>query len=223
MQIPEILTRYTPREQENGKTNGSVLGKDDFLKLLLTQLQYQDPQNPLDDREFTAQLAQFSSLEQMNEIGNALGELKTLLEDQGRFSLLQGVGKTARAKGNALVPEPGGGMQGTLELPGAASSVDISVFDSTGTTLRTLHLGALPAGEHAFAWDGLKDDGGAAAPGTCYFSVDAVDAEGNPLAAETYLQGTVTGVSLGDPPTVYIAGIPVPYSGIDLWKGGEPQ
>lgn len=222
MQVPEILTHYASKEPQNGTASGSVLGKDDFLRLLLTQLQHQDPQNPLDDREFTTQLAQFSSLEQMNEIGNALGELKTLLADQGRFSLLQGVGKTARTKGNALVPEPGGG-RGTFELPGAAASVEISLYDSSGTTLRTIPLGALSAGEHSFPWDGLRKDGVAAPPGTYFFSVDAVDAEGKPLAATTYLQGTVTGVSLGDPPTVYIAGIPVPYSGIDLWKGGEPQ
>lgn len=222
MQIPENLATYIPPQSAAKKANGTVMGKDDFLKLLVTQLQYQDPENPVDNKEFSAQLAQFSSLEQMANISEELSQLKDLLQQQGQYSLLQAVGKTARAPGDSLVADAaGGGQRGLFVLAGPSAATTVTITDANGTVLRTIDMGAQSAGEHAFTWDGTLPGGAAAPSGPYRFTVTAADASSKPVAATTYIEGVVSGVSLADVPTVYIAGFPVPLSTITLWKGGE--
>ncbi|MBI5419776.1 MAG: flagellar hook assembly protein FlgD [Deltaproteobacteria bacterium] len=219
MQIPDTITRYIPPNTEQKKANGSVVGKDDFLKLLVTQLRYQDPENPVDNKEFTAQLAQFSSLEQMQQISEGFAQMKAILEEQGKFSLLQAVGKTARGIGDSLISDASG-QRGLFKLDGDAAATSVAITDSAGTVVRTIDLGRLSAGEHPFTWDGTLAGGAGAPPGTYHFTVTALDGSGKAVPSTSYMEGPVTGVSLGDTPTAYIAGIPVPFSQIALWKGG---
>jgi len=205
---------YVAPATDTKKTTNGAMGKDDFLKLLFTQLKYQDPQNPVDDREFAAQLAQFSSLEQMTNMSASLSELKTVMEQQGKFSLLQAVGKTARAAGDGLVADATGHMNGILSLASAATSVKVNVTDGGGTPLRTIDLGAKGAGESTFTWDGTLEGGYKAPPGQYHFFVEAADSAGNAVTSTTYTEGTVTGVSLGTDPTATIGNFLIPFTKI---------
>jgi flagellar basal-body rod modification protein FlgD len=215
--LPSTITDYIQSAADQPKKTGqSTLGKDDFLKLLFTQLQNQDPQNPMDDREMAAQLAQFSSLEQMTNLNTSFGDLKTVMEQQGKYSLLQAMGKSARAEGDGLVPDASGNLNGIYSLPSNASGVTVTVANSAGTTVRTFTAGAQTAGEHAVSWDG-KLANGTAAPADHYtYAVQAVDTTGTAIPATTYTEGTITAVSLDDPQTAYIGGNPVLFSKIKL-------
>lgn len=210
---------YVAPATDTTKTTNSAMGKDDFLKLLFTQLKYQDPQNPVDDREFAAQLAQFSSLEQMTNMSTSLNELKAVMENQGKFSLLQAVGKTARAAGDGLVADSTGNMKGILSLAADATSVKVTVTDGAGTPLRAVNLGAVKAGESVFSWDGTLEGGYKAPAGQYRFFVEAADSAGNAVSSTTYTEGTVTGVTLGADPTATIGNFPIPFTKITEIKG----
>lgn len=88
---PSLL--YSNYQNEQKKTGSNTLGKDDFLKLLITQLQNQDPTNPMQDREFIAQMAQFSSLEQMTNMNTTLQKMASGQEESNLISYGQFIGK----------------------------------------------------------------------------------------------------------------------------------
>lgn len=111
---------------------GSVLGKDDFLKLLVTQLTYQDPIDPVADTEFIAQLAQFSSLEQMHNVGEQVGRLADAQV------MLGGMGQAASLLGrevSVLHPESGERVQGTVEAARFVDGVPVLVVDGHSYSL----------------------------------------------------------------------------------------
>jgi flagellar basal-body rod modification protein FlgD len=202
-------------------TGSSSMGKDDFLKLLFTQLKNQDPQNPLDDREMAAQLAQFSSLEQMQNLNTSFSDLKNTMETQGKYSYLAAVGKTARVEGDAMVPDSTGKQNGVFKLDGDAANVNVVISSSSGSIVRTLPLGAATAGEYQFQWDGNLASGGKAPADLYSFSVQAVDAKGKDIASTSYVEGTISGISLNEnPPKAYIGDYGVSFDKIQLVKGG---
>jgi flagellar basal-body rod modification protein FlgD len=173
------------------------LGKDDFLKLLVTQLRYQDPLEPLDQNQFLAQTAQFSSLEELQSIGRSIEALKTTTANA---SLTQGaglLGKTAKVATGTV------GFDGVAEAPlaltldGAASHVKVEILDGQGKVLRTLTTGAAPAGQIAVTWDGKDDAGSGLLSGTYGYRVSATGSGGAaPLAYVT--EGVLTGLSSQD-------------------------
>jgi flagellar basal-body rod modification protein FlgD len=209
---------YVTPVADTKKAANGAMGKDDFLKLLFTQLKYQDPQNPVDDREFAAQLAQFSSLEQMTNLNTSFGAIKSTLEQQGRFSLLQAVGKTARANGDGLVSDATGTMNGIFSLESAATSVKITVTDGGGTPLRTINIGAKGSGENTFTWDGTLEGGMKVPAGQYRFFVDATDSAGNGVSSATSMEGTVTGVTLDADPKAIIGNFSIPFKEIQQIK-----
>ncbi|MFW6148131.1 MAG: flagellar hook assembly protein FlgD [Thermodesulfobacteriota bacterium] len=170
------------------------LGKDEFLTLLITQLQNQDPLNPLESTEFTQQLAQFNSLEQLFSINDNLANIQKALDSQEEDNLLDLIGKTVKADDDTILVQEGKVVPGSYSLDEAAD-VTISVYDSNGSEVRTLQQGALTAGNHDVVWDGRSETGERMADGVYTFDVSARNEEGNPVAAHTYTWGEVTGVT----------------------------
>jgi flagellar basal-body rod modification protein FlgD len=218
--LPTSVTNYVSNEVTK-KTGQSSLGKDDFLKLLFAQMKNQDPQNPMDDREMAAQLAQFSSLEQMQNLNSSFADLKSTMETQGKYSYLAAVGKTARAEGDALVADSTGAQNGVFKIDANAANVNVVIKSSDGTTIRTLPLGAASAGEYAFQWDGKLASGSKAPADVYHFTVQAVDTTGKEVASTPYVEGTISGISLNEnPPKAYIGDYSVAFDKIQLVKGG---
>lgn len=218
--LPDSLANYQIAASQSETTQQGVLGKDDFMKLLLVQLQNQDPQNPMDDREFASQLAQFSSLEQMNNMNTSLTDLKGVMEQSGKYSLIASVGKIARAEGSALSKDSTGTYGGVFDLPAGASQVYVQVQDANGTPVRTVSMGAMTQGEHAFGWDGKMSSGANAPPGVYLYAVQALDASGKAAACTQYIEGTVTAVSLSGDAMVTVGGTDIPFANILQLKGG---
>lgn len=173
-----------------------------FLKLLVTQLNNQDPLNPLDNAQLTSQLAQMSTVSGIEKLNSAF---QSLLAQSGSSQVLQSaalIGRTVLVPGHELALKQGTDMPFAVDLAGAADSVKVTVKNAAGDVVRTFDLGALKQGVKTLSWDG-KTDGGAAAPDGAYtVSVTAqAGGEGVDCAALTYAKvGSVaqgpTGVSL---------------------------
>lgn len=195
------------------------LGKDAFMKLLVAQLRNQDPLNPLQGTDFIAQTAQFTSLEQLQQINQSLAKLTASSSGANNASLDAAlaagyIGKVVTANGTAV--DLGGGSPATLRysLPGAAA-VTIQVSDLQGNTVRTLQLGAQPAGQGAITFDGLGDDGRLLPSGRYLYTVQATNAAGGSVGGVSTASGLVTGLDFeGTQPLLVVDGSQIPLSAI---------
>lgn len=176
------------------KPSNGVLGKDDFLKLLVTQLQNQDPLNPTDNTEFVAQLAQFSSLEGITNLNTSMDGISSGMSALKNSNSANLIGRSVKAEGSDFL-YAGAPVTVGYDLTGAASRVRVSVFDASGKLVRTMDAGAQASGLHDIAWDGTDNSGLNAPNGYYEFTVTARDTADNAVSANTYVYGQVTGVN----------------------------
>ncbi|MBI4681965.1 MAG: flagellar hook assembly protein FlgD [Nitrospirae bacterium] len=189
MDISTIASIGSATPYSDGAKGGNALGKQDFLNLLLMQLSQQDPLNPMDNTEFTAQLSQFSSLEELANINSTLNDVLVFQQSMQNASIANLIGKSVKADGNTAYLTNNADMY--YELSDDASSVEITIYDSSGKLVRTDNLTAKNAGAQNYVWDGKDDNGNQLSEGLYTFGVDAQDASGNPVHAQTSASGTV--------------------------------
>jgi len=173
----------------------NVLGKDDFLNLLITQLQNQDPLNPTDSVEFTAQLAQFSSLEQLGNVNENLVELKNFQASINNSQAVSLIGKTITANGNFIHLTGDGPVNCDFSLDDDAALVVVNIYDSTGEYVTAFEGNNLTAGPNTLYWNGMDKNGNRVADGNYTFEILAADANGRDVGATTYFTGTVDKVT----------------------------
>jgi flagellar basal-body rod modification protein FlgD len=184
----------------NGVTNSNVtkspvLGKDDFLHLLITQLQHQDPLNPADSTEFTAQLAQFSSLEQLSNVNGNLVQLQNLETSTNNSQAVSLLGKEITANGNFLKLADGTPTDCEFILEREADTVVVNIYDHTNEFVKAFESENLSAGQHTLTWDGTDRNGNPTGDGNYCFEIMAVDANGNTVNATALFTGTVDTVT----------------------------
>ena len=145
-----------------GKSSGysgikdKILGKDDFLKMLVAQLHYQDPMNPMESTDI--------------------------------------IGKSVKANGNAVYFNGSDPVQIPFHLGSDAQNVKIEIYDSNGNVVRTLTADDLQQGDQYLEWDGTDTNGYQLSKGKYTVKISATDSEGNPVDANTYMMGEVTGI-----------------------------
>jgi flagellar basal-body rod modification protein FlgD len=184
-----------------------IMGKNDFLNLLVTQLQHQDPLNPAESTEFTAQLAQFSSLEQLSNINDNLKNMELFQTSVTNSQAVSYIGKEITASGNTIQLESGQPAECHFELADNAALAVISVYDANGGFVTSFETGPLDAGRQSAAWDGTDRDGNLAAPGIYHFEVQAVDANNQDLSVTPVISAVVSGVSFKDQTASLITGL----------------
>ena len=173
-----------------------------FLKLLVTQLNNQDPLNPLDNAQLTSQLAQMSTVSGIEKLNTAF---ESLLAQSGSSQVLQSaslIGRTVLVPGAELALRKGADVPFAVEVPQSADSVKLTITNAAGDTVRSFDLGALPQGVKTLTWDGLSDTGAPVADGLYQVSGAGRSGDANvPVTALGYAgvasvsQGT-TGVFL---------------------------
>lgn len=193
MQISPLAALSTPIDANPARTQAEEI-KTDFLTLLVSQIQNQDPLNPQDPSEFTAQLTQFSSLEQLINIGQSISEQSQLQIASLATSAASFIGKYAQVAGDKFELSAGTAGKTEYQLSRASSSTSISIYNESGALVRTVELGPVSEGSHDFTWDGLSDAGDPAPDGTYRFEVSALDSGGNDISTITFSFGVVDGV-----------------------------
>ena len=174
-------------------TAGS-LNMNDFLKLMTTQLQAQDPFNPMDNTQMAAQLAQFSSVAGISEMNTSLQSLTSELSGSRIGDAASWIGKQALVSGSTATPLSDGSYGGTITLPSAAASVSYSLVDASGAVVHTESMGAQGAGDVSFDWNGKDANGNAVSGGPLKLVVTAKDASGATLTPTTATWAAIGGV-----------------------------
>lgn len=175
-------------------TGDSSLGKDDFLQILVAQLEAQDPLSPMEGQEFASQLAQFSSLEQLTNVNGNLEGMQAFNLALSNNSSIALIGKNVDAPGDTIDLKAGEVETLSFSIDSDASDVSIDIYDSTGAKVSTANLGAQSKGLHEFVWNGTDSSGKLLPAGKYSFKVTASDTAGNFVPAETFAAGLVTDV-----------------------------
>jgi flagellar basal-body rod modification protein FlgD len=203
---PNASAGSSPSSASGAVGPGGKLGKNEFLKLLVTQLRYQDPLNPLQGEEMAAQLAQFSSLEQLVNIGAALetqqAQSDELLTAVTNSVAITTMGKEVTAISDQVYVDADGKGRVSATVAGSGHGV-LTITDASGKVLGTRNLGYVSSGMHDF------DLGTAAAgldEGAYRFRIDVKAPDGKPVEVETYATARIDGITYGQEGALLTAG-----------------
>jgi flagellar basal-body rod modification protein FlgD len=189
------FSSMNPNNQTGSIDN--AMGRDAFLRMLLVQLQHQDPMNPADSQEFASQLAQFSQLEELQNMGQSLDSSLSadMLLTQSITNTLAAslIGKNVVAS-TASSYLTNGNADFHFHLEDTASQVTINIYNESGTLVKTDTISNLSSGDHSYSWNGHDQSGNSCADGVYTFTVSAVNAAGNSVTASPFVEGRITGV-----------------------------
>lgn len=182
------------------------LGKNDFLRLLTTQMQAQDPLNPMDNTEFVAQLSQFTSLERLENMSTSMERVALSTAANTSAQMVSFIGKNVEVTSNKVHVDDAGHVQSAnFDLAHDAVDVQVTIKNADGRVVRTVDLGGHERGEQTFVWDGLSDDGGPADAGAYTIEIAAKDTEGAPVSVRTTASRKVQGITFkGGVPTLQL-------------------
>ena len=174
----------------------SSLDQSDFLKLMTTQLSNQDPFQPQDNSQMIAQMAQFSTVTGIQQLNQTMNNMATQISENQIATVASFAGKTVLVPGTTALSDSTGAISGAIDLPNSVSSLSVQVLDDAGTLVKTIDLGANPAGLVGFSWDGM-------------------DANGKPVGKSSYnlkASAVVGGKSVAQATDVYapITEVPIP-------------
>jgi len=200
--IASILNTQNSFNTPNEGAGKSELGKDDFLKLMMAQMKYQDPMNPLDSNEYAAQLAQFSQLEQLanlNEnVTRSIDANYLLTQSVNNTMTATLIGKDVKLDSEFAVYNGQSNVNIGYDLPADASSVKVNVYDQYGKLIKTIDSDKLSQGDAKLSWDFTDNDGNNVAHGAYRFEIEATATNGNPMTVYSHIFGTIEGVKFGE-------------------------
>lgn len=210
MTTPLGPTTGTPATTERSGSLAPAIGKQDFLKLLVAQLRNQDPMSPMDGSEFAAQLAQFSTVEQLIEIGSKLdGQAGSIAESALTTQTMLGsslIGRDVLLKGATLASNGDDPARIAIDLDGAADKVIVEVLGDDDKVIGSKEFSDMPGGRGVLELDGVDLDAG-----SYNYRITATDKDGGAVGSEGYTLGRVEGMSfVGGRVALRIDGVLVP-------------
>lgn len=171
------------------------LGQKDFLRLLVTQLQNQDPVNPVENNEFLSQIAQFSMVNGIEGLGTSFGGMQTNLFANQAMESAQLVGKEVLVNSPGIDYVPGSDVAGVVETESTVFNLNIQVRTESGELVRAINLGQAKPGTHEISWDGFTQEGDEAEAGAYVIEAVAV-LDGEPVSLPVQLFQRVSSASI---------------------------
>lgn len=187
-------TTSTSTASSASSSVAASLDIDDFIKLMTTQLQNQDPTDPQDPTEYVSQLAQFATVSGVQEMESSISDLATSLRSSQALSGSTMIGRSVLVPAESISVSAGETVTGAVDAPSGTSNIRITVTNSAGETVRTITTSAT-SGLNSFTWDGMTD-GGTQAPAGEYTFEAAADANGSTEGATMLLQSKVDSVTI---------------------------
>jgi len=189
-------------------TNGTAMGKEDFLKLMLAQLQNQDPLSPMEGTEFASQLAQFTSLEQLMNLNDSMDTsinanyfLSQSINNTLAATL---IGKEVKLSGSTF--QHNGQENTTLgyDLSAPAGNVTVKIYNESGQLVKTIENAPKNSGDNKLIWDFSDNEGNSVPQGKYTFKVEPKDADNNLMSYSTYVLGKIDGVKFTENGTMLV-------------------
>jgi len=198
-------------------TSAGTLGKQDFLNLLVSQLRAQNPLDPVDNEQFVSELAQFSSLEEMQNVADATQTNTNVMGSVNNAVATSFIGRTAIVSSDSLQWQSGdaGKVDVGVDLPTDGSAV-LSVYNDSNQRVATFTLDGLGSGINMVGWDGKDDSGNPLPAGSYHMELQAFDTSGAAQSgASAVISGGVQGVSFVNGATyLQVGGTRVPLSSV---------
>ena len=189
-----VIDQYQLK-QKAGTTGDAALGKDSFLQLLVAQMENQNPLDPQDNTQFVAQLAQFSSLESMNNLNSTVESFMGSYQSSQALQASSLVGRSVIVETDKSLVDTSSSLTGNVMMPANGSNLTVKVYDDKGNLVKTLPMGDWSAGTVDFIWDGVNEQGEKVPSGNYKFVAEA-EIDGTPTALSTFLPATVNSVTL---------------------------
>ncbi len=193
MDIQQLLN--PTQAPATSKNNPKELGQDDFMKLLVAQMKNQDPNNPTDNGQFLAQIAQFSMVNGIDKLGTSFDTVAGSMTSTQAMQAAGLVGRQVLTETNTATLQEGKPLGGMTEIPEFADGLNIQVRDNYGKLVKTLSTQNFAPGEYAFNWDGTNELDELQADGEYSVTATAL-VNGNHLALPVQLYNTVESVTL---------------------------
>jgi len=215
--LSRVLDQYSVSGQDGAeKPNGKDLGRNEFLKLLVAQLENQDPTEPQDNGEFIAQLATFSSLEEQQNMSRSFQDFASAFQSSQHLQATSLVGRPVHVASSVTALGETGVVSVIADIPRSTNSATLTVQNRSGEVVDSFELGPQQEGQQEFIWTG-KNAEGERFPSDLYSFRVIVDDDGEAAAVPTFLSANVNSVTIepGGALTLNLAGIgPTPLADV---------
>jgi flagellar basal-body rod modification protein FlgD len=183
-----------------------TLDKDDFMKIMITEMKHQDPTKPMEADKMATQMAQLTSVEQLKNVGVAIEKLADKNTASDRLAMSAMIGKSVTVDKGRFAHQKGNLSSLNFDLPADAQKIKLNILDERGETIAVRELEPMKAGQNTYNWDGLNESGIQSTSGSYIVRVDAEDAQGKKLAISPISRETVVGVSFEGGETNFLVG-----------------
>jgi flagellar basal-body rod modification protein FlgD len=226
--IDEVLNKIADPNWVDPKKKMRAVGdqqmdKNAFMKLMLTQMKNQDPTSPIQAHEMAAQLAAFTSVEQLQNLNTTMQDMKKEQSPSVNFQALNFIGKTASGDSSQILRQKDDKTHDLkFTLGKECSTVNLKIRNSQGETVRILELKDLKAGSNSITWNGQNDRGTDVPPDNYEVLIEAKDKAEHKVMAETKFDGLITGVNFSaQGPILIIGNQSIPLA--DVKKISDPR
>ncbi len=178
------------------KKSSNEMGQEQFMELMLAQLNNQDPMSPMENGDFLAQIAQFSTVTGIEGLQSSFDSFSASMQANQALQASTLVGREVLIPGEFAVLSAAAPVNGALELPASVSSSKLNIYSKAGEPLGSVSLGPAPAGQQAFSWDGRLDDGTQLPSGDYIIQAEAV-INGKVEAVDSLVGARVDSVTIG--------------------------
>lgn len=189
-----IQSQYGAK-QEKPREIKKQLGKDDFLRIMITQMKNQDPTNPFKAEQMATEMAQFTSVEQLQNLNQQMGKMINANQPLERLAMTNMIGKTVTIDRERFSHSDNEANALTYAMDKDAKSVKLNILADSGEVVFSKDMGPMKAGTQSFTWDGIRSNSMPSKPGNYLFRVEARDESDRLIAMNTRGQSKVVGIS----------------------------
>ncbi len=201
----QIQTKYGEKP-EKAREIKKTLGKDDFLRIMVTQMKNQDPTNPFKAEQMASEIAQFTSVEQLQNVNQNLSKISSQNRPMEQMVMTNLIGKYVTIDKERFPHIEGQSEVLNFKLPRDASVVQVSIVGENGEIVLEKAIGEQKSGDNSFSWDGLKSNSIPAKSGNFMFRIQAKDSRGKTIETNPQIQARVIGVSFEGGEPVFLVG-----------------